>query len=237
MTKEVDNFNPGIAHRLYLIRKALYNAIQHRAGALSGKMMDFGCGEKPYKNLFAHVGEYVGVDYAGEGHDHTDEEIDFFYDGKTIPFPDNTFDSVLSTEVFEHIFNLTEILEEIHRVMKPGAKLLFTCPFVWPLHEKPIDFARYTPFALRHMLEKAGFRVLSMDKSGNPAEALGVLKIDMGLNKIWYNKFTRAIYVGKALNRAFILYTNIKAVIKTKLGLYNKDGDFYLNNIVLVEKV
>ena len=53
--------------------------------------MDFGCGSKPYKSLF-NVEEYLGVDYYNEGHPHENEQIDVFYDGKNLPFPDNYFD-------------------------------------------------------------------------------------------------------------------------------------------------
>ncbi|MBK8311763.1 MAG: class I SAM-dependent methyltransferase [Chitinophagaceae bacterium] len=109
-----------------------------------------GCGSKPYKSLF-NVNEYVGVDYHGQGHSHENEQIDVFYDGVLLPFPDNYFDSVFSTEVFEHVFNLEEMILEIKRVMKPGAKILVTCPFAIPEHEQPNDYARYSSFGLKHL--------------------------------------------------------------------------------------
>ena len=239
MEKKINkNFNPGIFNRLYLIRKGIYKGIEKYAPALTGKLMDFGCGEKPYRSLFSHVSEYIGVDYQGDGHDHRNEQIDVFYDGKTIPFPDNTFDSVLSTEVFEHVFNPEGILQELYRVIKPKGKLLITCPFVWVLHEEPVDYARYTPYALQHLLEKNGFRIISMEKAGNHLETIAQLRIIMGLNKLIYNRTTRALLFGKVLFRLFFLYNNIKAVVKTKIGfLYHKQDDLYLSNIVLAEKV
>ena len=79
-------------------------------------MMDFGCGSKPYKSLF-NVNEYVGVDYHGQGHSHVNEQIDVFYDGVLLPFPDNYFDSVFSTEVFEHVFNLENLNPETRSEM------------------------------------------------------------------------------------------------------------------------
>ena len=121
-------FNPNIFYSGYLLRKKLLIAVNRYAHYMGGVMMDFGCGSKPYKSLF-DVKEYIGVDFNGEGHSHENEQIDVFYDGKKLPFPDNYFDSVFSTEVFEHVFNLEEIIPEIKRVMKPGAKILVTCPF------------------------------------------------------------------------------------------------------------
>ena len=63
-------------------------------------MLDFGCGSKPYKNLFK-VKEYVGLDTEESGHNHRNEEIDVLYNGKQIPFVDNSFDSLFSSQVFK----------------------------------------------------------------------------------------------------------------------------------------
>jgi len=166
------NYNPNRRHPYFLLRKELYKAIVKYKHYMPGKMMDFGCGSSPYKSLFTHVDFYVGVDYHSEGHSHEIEEIDVYYDGKVLPFPDNHFDSIFSTEVFEHVFNLPEILIELNRVLKPEGKLLFTCPFVWVEHEIPVDYARYTRFALKNLIEKTGFRMVVEDKTGNYITAM-----------------------------------------------------------------
>jgi len=142
-----NDFYPDYFHPYYFIRKGLADHIQLHASQIKGKLLDFGCGSKPYQSLFS-VDEYIGIDFKNEGHPHDGDQIDFYYDGKTIPFEDNHFDSVLSTEVFEHIFNLGDVLNELNRVLKHGGKMLITCPFVWIEHEMPHDFARYTKFAL-----------------------------------------------------------------------------------------
>jgi ubiquinone/menaquinone biosynthesis C-methylase UbiE len=81
--------------------------------------MDFGCGKKPYKEIFG-FDEYIGVDIEVSGHDNTQHDIDVFWDGKSLPFADNTFDSILASEVFEHVFELDAVLDELRRVLKPG---------------------------------------------------------------------------------------------------------------------
>ena len=98
--------------------------------------------------------------------------IDFFYDGKTIPFENNTFDSILSTEVFEHVFNLPELLSEINRVLKSDGILLITCPFIIAEHEVPNDFARYTSFGIKHLLNDAGFEIIKYKKIGTSFESV-----------------------------------------------------------------
>ena len=230
------HFNPSLRHPLYWIRKGLYNKINLYSGELSGRLMDFGCGAKPYQSLFTKVTDYVGVDYAGEGHDHTNENIDVYYDGKTLPFSDASFDAIFSSEVFEHIFSLPEILAELHRVLKPGGRMLATCPFAWEEHEIPVDFARYTRFALQDMLQKAGFSVVLFDKNGHTLSALHQLFIvylhDEWVHRVWFfsrfSLFKKLVRQGlvPVLNGGFWLFE----------GLMPKSDKFYLNTIMLVEK-
>ena len=114
------DFNPPVSHPLYFIRKGLYNKINLYSSQLNGRLLDFGCGAKPYASLFRNVTEYIGLDYASEGHSHSNESIDVYYDGKTIPFDDNCFTAIFSSEVFEHVFSLPEILPELNRVLQKG---------------------------------------------------------------------------------------------------------------------
>lgn len=170
------DFRPKLWNDVYLIRRELLGAVQRHAPRLQGRLLDFGCGRKPYRTLFA-VSEYVGVDFANEGHAHEGEPIDYFYDGKRLPFPDASFDSVLTTEVLEHIFNPDEALAELARVLRPGGRMLLTCPFAWELHEEPHDYARYTPHALRALLDRAGFDVEVHERAGSAVRALGQLSV------------------------------------------------------------
>src|ERR1700754_4535244 len=94
-------FKPALSNAYYFIRNALYKKVKFYAPQLDKKLLDFGCGSKPYQSLFTNVSEYIGLDYASEGHSHANESIDVMYDGKKIPFADEYFDSVFSSEVFE----------------------------------------------------------------------------------------------------------------------------------------
>ena len=230
------DFNPPVSHPLYFIRKGLYNKISLYSPQLQGRLMDFGCGAKPYQSLFTNVSEYIGLDYASEGHSHEDENVDVFYDGITIPFENESFDSVFSSEVFEHVFSLQQILPEIARVTKKGGKLLITCPFAWEEHEIPVDYARYTRFALQDMLERNGFEIKITDKNGNFMRALHQLFIvyinDFWLHKVWglsriplFKKIVRQLLV-PFLNYAFLLVE----------PLWPKSDKLYLNTIIMAEK-
>ena len=233
MTKLPTDFSPTVFHPFYFNRNGLKKGISLFAGAMTGKMMDFGCGSKPYKTLF-NVEEYIGVDYQNEGHPHDNEQVDIFYDGKTIPLPEEYFDSVLSSEVFEHVFNLDEILKEIHRVMKEGGKLLITCPFVWNEHEVPNDFARYSKFALQDILQKNGFEIIEFHKSGN--FLLTILQL---WNLYWYTIFHKKkgrFFMLRWCYKLFIILpTNVAGMILN--SILPSNDSLYLNNVVLAKKV
>ncbi|NDC77356.1 MAG: SAM-dependent methyltransferase [Chitinophagia bacterium] len=225
-------FNPGITHPLYLIRSGLYRAIRELAPRLKGRVMDFGCGLKPYRPLF-DVEEYVGVDYRGEGETYEQSVVDVFYDGRTLPFPDDSFDGIFTSEVFEHVFNLPEIVTELHRVLKPGGRLLVTCPFAFGEHEVPTDYARYTSFAMRHMLESAGFRILEQRKTGGGPEVLAQLRI------VYWNRYLLSLLqpipvVRTLARKCFFTLNNAMALVWSRL--LPRRQDLYLNNIVLAEK-
>jgi SAM-dependent methyltransferase len=226
------DFNPSILHPNYLTRKNLLNGIRKFSPRLDGKLLDFGCGSKPYRDLFK-VSEYVGLDFENTGHPHLNEQIDVFYDGKNIPFPDDHFDSVFSSEVFEHIFNLPEILQELNRILKPGGKLLITCPFAICEHEVPNDFARYSSFGIRHLLESRGFKVLALEKSGTAIETIWQLRV---MN--WHQNIlpkVKNIPLLRGMLRNFIfLYCN--GFAKLENWIFPDSFDLYLNNIVLAEK-
>lgn len=225
-------FNPSLLHPYYIIRTALYRSIKKHSVHLRGRLLDLGCGSKPYQSLFEYEA-YVGVDFENPGHSHDQEQIDVFYDGKTIPFEDEYFDSALSTEVFEHVFNLPEILSELHRVLKKDGNLLVTCPFVWKEHELPHDYARYTLYALDHLLTKHGFTKVVAEKSGNFLDVIWQLQI-----LFWYDKFyprVKNIMPLRMLYKVFfIFFPNFTHKFFSRLAL--NDNQMYLNNVLVYRK-
>jgi SAM-dependent methyltransferase len=229
-------FNPPLRNTYYFIRRGLLKKIYQYSDELSGDILDFGCGSKPYKSLFKNAITYTGLDFENIGHPHSNEQIDVFYDGKTLPFENEKFDSVFASEVFEHVFNLEEIIPELHRVMKVGGKILITCPFVWNEHEVPHDYARYTQFALENLLKKNGFEIIVIDKSGDFYMTLHQLKMVYISNEL----LPSIPIIGKIK----FIRTNIQPLIiftrnawfKIVHNIMPKRYDLYLNNIVLAKK-
>jgi SAM-dependent methyltransferase len=233
--KRKQDFRPTFASipfsHTYIIRRELFKNIQHLSPQIRGRTLDIGCGSKPYRDVFKHAAPYIGMDIQASGHSHTDSKVDVFYDGKHIPFPDNDFDSIVSFEVFEHIFNLPEVLQEINRVTRPGGHLLVSIPFAWAEHEAPFDFARYTSFGVKHLLESAGFKVIDARKSGTNIQAT----FQMLLAYLFLNTRPHNRWLGHLHQFAIIFPTNLVA-LGLNLAL-PKSNDYYLNNVVLAEKI
>lgn len=217
----------------FFIRKNLFKNINELAPLLTGRVLDFGCGAKPYRSSFVNCDEYIGCDIAMSGHSHENEDVDCFYDGKTLPFQDESFDGIFSSEVFEHIFNLEEIIRELNRVLKPGGQMLITVPFVWNEHEQPYDFARYTSFGISDLLQRNGFEIIELRKSNTYCEALVQMWIE----------YLRGVFAKTTVNRylGLIFQLGILAPMTT-LGIVltsilPKNDIFYNNLIVLCKKI
>lgn len=137
------------------------NLREMAARHLRGRLIDIGCGTKPYRELLASfVQEHVGVDHADSLHDRGN--VDLTGTAYSIPAPDASFDSALCTAVLEHLEEPEQALRECRRVLKPGGVAIYAAPFIWHLHEEPRDFFRYSKFGLKHLFEKAGFEILEM---------------------------------------------------------------------------
>jgi SAM-dependent methyltransferase len=213
----------------YFARKGLSAAMIKMSQNLGGNLIDVGCGSMPYKSIF-NVDSYQGLDI--------DTPIareraiaDAFYDGKSFPFESQFFDSALCNQVLEHVFNPDEFLQEINRVLKPGGRLLLTVPFVWDEHEQPYDYARYSTFGLRVLLQKSGFAILQHEKLGADVTIL------FQLTNAYLYKVTQ--YWPKLAKYGFtvtvIALINLIGTVAGKVLPRNQD--LFLDHVVLAEKI
>ena len=219
-----------LANPYYILRRELYRAISDLSRGARGRLLDFGCGSKPYRALFPEVSMYLGCDIPVSGHSHATSRIDCFYDGRTLPFADETFDWVFTSETFEHIFNLDDIVAELNRVMKKGGRLLLTAPFCWDEHEVPYDFARYTSFGLTHILNKGGFEVITYRKTGTY-----ILAIAQMVQAYLYQHVFPARLRLKTLLTPVIL-SPLTLLAWTLNAILPKRNSFFMNSVVLCEK-
>ena len=144
-----------------------------------GRLLDVGCGEKPFEHLFKpYVTDYIGVEYEPtflltETGRRARSVVDVTYDGRRLPFPDADFDTVLSSQVLEHTPHPGALIQEMGRVLRPGGVLLLSAPFSFRLHEEPHDYFRYSPHGLRHLCDAAGLEVEQIEPHGGFWSLLG----------------------------------------------------------------
>lgn len=226
------SFQPKVSsiflNPFYFIRHALFTNFRELAPSLQGKLIDLGCGRKPYENLF-NVSEYIGIDIEHSGHDHSNSKIDVLYDGSKIPFANQTFDSAFCSEVLEHVFNPEIILPELNRVLKNNARVLISVPFCWNEHEIPYDYARYTSYGLPFLLEKNGFKIIETRKTGSFTRVIWQLII-----LYIFEVFKKLGKLGYVLSLIFIIPLNILGAIL--IPLTPKNTSLFFNVIVLAEK-
>ncbi|MFM8431289.1 MAG: class I SAM-dependent methyltransferase [Bacteroidota bacterium] len=228
-----EQFQPGLIglfiNASYFMKRGVFNGIRTNAHLCKGRLLDVGCGNKPYRSLF-NVEEYIGIDIENEAHDHTHESIDALFDGINIPYDDCRFDCVISIEVFEHVFHLERLIKEINRVLVPGGNLLITLPFVWMEHEKPNDFARYTSFGIKDLLERNGFEVLKLEKSGTFIETIVQLKASY-----LYDTMLSRNKLIKVIGTVFLIGPlNLLGLISSMILPSNEN--LYLNTVILARK-
>lgn len=225
-------FDPGpvglLVNPFFLARRSLWNGMRELAHALRGRLLDVGCGTMPYRALF-EVDEYLGLDIDSETARRR-AVADVLYDGQRFPFDDGRFESVLCNQVLEHVFNPDQFLAEIRRVLVPGGKLLLTVPFVWDEHEQPWDFARYTSFGLRSLLERQGFAVRRQEKLLANASVLFQL-----LNAYLF-KVTQSRWPLLNLLIAMVLMAPVSALGWLAGRLLPANPDLFLDQIVVAER-
>jgi len=228
----VEQFDPSwlglLVNPFYFARRGLMRELRPFFIQLKGEVLDVGCGRKPYR-AYLQASGYVGLD--------VDTSVtrklataDVFYDGKTFPFHDASFDGVLCSQVFEHVFTPTEFLGEIHRVLRPGGVLLLTVPFVWDEHEQPYDFARYSSFGIKAIMEKAGFEIVEQRKSVSDSRALAQLTTG------WIFKKTRTRIRGLNLLVQLLLIAPCNVAGAVIGALLPRNEDLYLDNVLLARK-
>ena len=125
------------------------------------------------------------------------------------------------------------MLAELNRVLKPGGKMLFTCPFAFGEHEEPWDFARYTSFAIAALMERHGFRVVNYEKSGTSWDAITQL-INVQYHRDVVEKVKHIPVVRTIFREIGYSFINISGMICSKI--LPSSQTLYMNNIVLAEK-
>ena len=124
-------------------RQGIDEFLRRELRSTTGTVLDLGAGLRPFAEVLP--GRTVALDHRAR------PTIDLVGDAQRLPFADATFDAIACTEVFEHLLEPTAAAAEMIRVLRPGGRLVLTTRFCFPLHERPSDFWRFTPYTLTRL--------------------------------------------------------------------------------------
>jgi SAM-dependent methyltransferase len=145
-----------------------------------GVCLDIGSGDDAIEHgLGDHALSIIKLDYPTTSARYS-KKPDIYADVQQLPIGSGSADAVIFFEVIEHVPNDETALQEIARSLKTSGLLFLSAPFLYPLHDQPFDFRRYTSHGLRQLLEKRGFEVVEIRQHGNSITTVMQL-INLGL--------------------------------------------------------
>lgn len=159
---------------------------------ISGQVLDIGCGPVPYYEVYKDkASEITCVDWAASVHgtEFVDQFVDLNEPGP-LPFADRTFDSIVASDMIQHMKRPALFMNEIGRLLKPGGKVFLSAPFTYWMSEYPHEYFHLSEFALRHLAEEAGFEVVSLRSYGGHADVL----MD-SINKLMHSGFSSRLFL------------------------------------------
>ncbi len=165
---------PPMSSSTWVVRHALAGWLQAQAAELEPervRILDVGCGVKPYFPYFERVAsEYVGVDVV------ENPAAELLGSVEALPVDSASFDVVLCTQVLEHCDDPAQAVRELRRVTKPGGRVLASTHGVQVYHPSPVDYWRWTHEGLRRLFETStDWSTVSVEPAAGTASALAML--------------------------------------------------------------
>lgn len=136
---------------------------------VGSRLLDASAGARPYAALFRSQ-HYESCDMPN-GFYRSKHDFECHLD--TIPRPDGYYDTVVLTQVLEHVPNPELVLRELARITRPGGKLLLSVPLNSPLHGEPWHFFNFTHHGLFELAKRNQWRVAECEKVGGAFWLLG----------------------------------------------------------------
>ncbi|MEX5215252.1 MAG: methyltransferase domain-containing protein [Nitrospiraceae bacterium] len=165
--------------RFFVDEFYMHHAAQLKPGS---RVLDLGGQKAPKRGRFDIERYDVRVRYANLSAAH---RPDVQTDASALPFKEESFDAVICAEMVEHVADPMRVMHEVHRVLRRRGILLMTVPFLFPIHEDPYDYCRYTDHYWRENLERIGFEDMAIEAQG----LFWSVVVDM--TRAWFNEQVR----------------------------------------------
>jgi SAM-dependent methyltransferase len=187
----------------FLLQKQLKAVAKY----VTGKVLDVGAGHVDRYSKYMNVSNITRMDVA------KGENVDVVGSADKIPFPDESFDSIICTQVFEHLQFPVQSTSEIYRVLKKGGTAVVTVPQMNELHEEPYDFFRYTNYGMKSLFENAGFETIFSEQRGGYYSMLAQIKIRRLIDLL--SLYKRPI-IGRILGKFLGIYGKTMVYLDSK---------------------
>lgn len=158
-----------IAYRLISRSSGLVNTL------LRGRIVNVGSGPNLDWLVIPETSQHIAVDYPETGARLYGARPHIWGDAQQLPLASNCSDTVLLLEVAEHLPHPDKAFKECVRILKPGGQLVVSTPFLYPEHDLPYDYHRWTSAGLESALAGNGLRVQQLRTLGTPLQTAGML--------------------------------------------------------------
>ncbi|MEZ5673184.1 MAG: class I SAM-dependent methyltransferase [Thiotrichaceae bacterium] len=145
------------------------------AAQLAGVIVDIGCADQYMRPLINAEHHYVGLDYYDTATNWYQTRPQVFGDAQYLPFADASIDNVLLLDVLEHLPQPELCITEIARILKPNGRCILQVPFLYPIHDNPLDFQRWTLPGLQQLAQKHSLQITATKTIGKPLETAALL--------------------------------------------------------------
>lgn len=161
-------------HPQWLMRGVKEKFLKSVSPSLRGRVLDIGCAGGSSRACLNDGVEYIGLDYYTTAAMYGSRPAVFAM-AENLPFPAASMDGILLLDVLEHVRDPDACMGEVERVLAPGGRLVLNVPFMYPLHDVPHDYQRWTRHGLHSLLARHSLAVESEAACGHPLITSGLL--------------------------------------------------------------
>ncbi|HAA32547.1 MAG TPA: hypothetical protein DCE56_38645 [Cyanobacteria bacterium UBA8553] len=216
-------------HFQWLAVKDIYSDLKQILPTIEGRILDVGCGDKPYSTWFnLEKVEYIGLDV------YPAAQVDIVIESEQHwPIENSCFDAILCTQVLEHTVDISKTLSEMNRVLKDGGLAIITVPFIYNQHDIPDDYRRFSIYGINNLL-KNEYEIIDLKTQGGVGSTIGILLLNW--IEIQMNTYKISRLLKGSLLPIWIVFCVVINTIGWVIDGVDKTQAFYSNTWVVAKK-